>query len=149
MKPGTLRRNLTKLALYLATKRESKVFSMTSYARTRSGKELEPKECEAHTCGTVCCAVGSGIRAGIPAGKCSTWGEYCDKFVDTDEAYTWLFDYNWVTYDNTPKGAAYRIGYFLKEGIPDWFLFPYEAHRNLSRYEECLKIGKKYIDSLK
>lgn len=141
--------NLKKLAIYLSTKRPSRKFSMVTYGSDASG-ELEPREIEkVPECGTVCCAVGNGPRAGIPAGRCRNWSTYVDKFVTTDEEYNWLFDYNWFCRDNTPKGAAYRIGYFLKCGIPSWFLFPYSVESYKHEYEECLKIGKEYVDSLK
>jgi hypothetical protein len=124
---------------------------MTTYSSYRSGAPINDprKQKSVPECNTVCCALGNGIRAGVSAGKCHGWDEYSYKFVDNKDQYNWLFNYNWVYYDNTPKGAAYRIGYFLKCGIPSWFMFPSSAGEQEQKYKECLKIGKEYISSLK
>jgi hypothetical protein len=148
----SLRSNLKKLAIYLSTKRPSQRFNMTVYSRYRKsgGPINDPrKQKSVPECNTICCALGNGIRAGVSAGRCDDWHEYSYKFVNNEDQYDWLFNYNWVYYDNTPKGAAYRIGYFLKCGIPSWFLFPASAGEQEQKYKECLKIGKEYVASLR
>jgi hypothetical protein len=155
----SLKSNLKKLAIYLSTKRPSKRFSMSTYTRdTRHTDAMHPTGVEILNpqeqksipeCNTVCCALGCGIRAGVPAGRSDDWNAYSRKFIEHEGQYDWLFDYNWKFYDNTPKGAAYRIGYMIKCGIPEWFEYPYSAKDRPGQYKECLRIGKQYIDSLK
>ncbi len=155
----SLKSNLKKLAIYLSTKRPSKRFSMSTYTRdtrytnvmyTNGVEIIDPREQKSiPECNTVCCALGCGIRAGVPAGRCEDWSGYARKFIENGSQYDWLFDYNWKYYDNTPKGAAYRIGYMIKCGIPEWFSRPYDANKLKGNYKECLAIGKEYVDSLK
>lgn len=38
-----------------------------------------------------------------------------------DEHWMWLFSGGWTNRDNTPEGAAARIRWFLKHGIPEDF----------------------------
>ena len=148
----SIKSNLKKLAIYLSTKRPSKAFSMESYMEDESGCDVGVTEAKKHPeCGTVCCAVGNGPRAGIPIGRSESWIEYIYKFIDREAEghFEWLFDYNWVYHDNTPKGAAYRIGYMIKCGMPEWFSHVHDVATHKDKYKECLRIGKEYIDSLK
>jgi len=112
-------------------------------------KLLEPKRVlDYPKCKTVCCALGHGPYAGVPAGQDVTdWDKYCLKFIPKNQLLrTWLFGYRWDTIDNTPKGAAYRIGHYLATGaIPEWFSHLAMVRYHMSDYEECLKIGREYL----
>ncbi len=140
------RSNLKKLALFLSKKRASKKFDMQHYAKVNQNI-VQPQDIkEYNECATVCCAVGHGPYAGIPVGKSKGWNEYMEKFIPSyDHSYDWLFSQDWKEFDNTPKGAAYRIGYYLKCGIPEWFdeYTIMDDHRD--KYKEAIKIGKEYL----
>jgi hypothetical protein len=145
------RSNLLKLALYLAKKRPSRNFSMSTYADIKDSNvaSLAPYEVKAYPqCKTVCCALGHGQYAGIPIGKAQTWEAYALKFVYPGDrtAESWFFAYSWTNTDNTPKGAAYRIGYYLATGsVPDWFSSSRNAEFHMEDYKKCIRIGREYL----
>lgn len=52
------------------------------------------------------------------------WTDYCERVFGIeggDEEFEWCFGGSWSDIDNTPKGAAKRIAYMLKHGIPGDF----------------------------
>ncbi len=69
-------------------------------------------------CGTVACAIGHGIAAGIKRDGVKCWAVYTTKnFVEFDtHEFEWLFGSGWWSYDDTPQGAAARIRYYLENG---------------------------------
>lgn len=73
-------------------------------------------------CGTVGCACGHGPSLGIVKMPSESWDPYADRaFGAADvQAFTWMFSAIWATNktDNTPRGAAARIRYALRHGIP-------------------------------
>ena len=126
----TQRKNLATLARYLMDfKRPPPKFDMFKFHAHMSdlGHRLEPTPFEAQEpeCGAVACAVGHAPHAGIKPRKTEDWIEYCLRVFGcrlnhkNSELFLWLFDCDWTNTDNTPKGAAKRIIYFLKHGIPD------------------------------
>ena len=77
-------------------------------------------------CNTAACAAGHGPLAGIEPLEYETWNAYVRRcFVDThygsgvSREFNWLFASDWTFFDNTPRGAAARIRYFLEHGVPD------------------------------
>jgi len=134
--------NLKKLADYLDTLPDDyDAFNMRSFIRLNNynGWGLADNRedyllCKAslHECGSVACAVGHGPAAGI----CMTpleaqmreWNGYTDRcFVDSaSEAFSWMFGGLWgfADGDNTPRGAAARIRYYLDRGVPSDFIEP-------------------------
>lgn len=95
-----------------------------------------------HQCGTAACAVGHGPAAGVLFDKneiaeewrwskaanenirvdVPNWLLYTKRFVDVNsDQFDFLFGGSWVTYDDTPHGAAKRIRYFLANGVPEEF----------------------------
>lgn len=82
-------------------------------------------------CGTVACAVGHGPLAGIDPKHHTYWvgyvnGMFCDfpSFAynaSEHMPYNWCFEFFWEVVDNTPHGAAARILYMIKYGIPTRF----------------------------
>ncbi len=117
------RANLTKLANYLDSveppKFDMRWFNDNIHNRGPSGNP--------NVCGTVACAVGYGPAAGIEPCHDDTWASYAKReFVGEDgyrfdidsPVFDFLFDSDWEDVDNTPAGAAARIRYFLKNGIP-------------------------------
>jgi len=82
-----------------------------------------------NVCGTVACAIGHGPAAGVAPQGGEGWSDYTirafgDGENDTSDrdtrvgVYTWAFHEAWAHYDNTPLGAAQRIRYALKHGVP-------------------------------
>jgi len=84
-----------------------------------------------NVCGTVACAIGHGPAAGIDPQGSENWSEYSSRvFGCVNRAlwggvvymgggiYAWAFCEEWCHHDNTPLGAAQRIRYALRHGIP-------------------------------
>lgn len=78
-------------------------------------------------CGTTACAVGHGPLAGIPALADESWNHYslrvfgCSNIgkLKTLPAFNFMFGPDWKGRNNTAKGTALRMQYFLKHGIPE------------------------------
>lgn len=74
-----------------------------------------------HECGTVCCLLGLGPFAGIePTEDTDNWRRYASaNFTNEfDTLYVFLFHHYWKHIDNSPKGGAKRIHWFLENGMP-------------------------------
>jgi hypothetical protein len=79
------------------------------------------------TCGTTACAVGHGVLAGIPALPDENWDRYEQRVFGVAKefsgnryaAWDFLFGPHWHGLNNTAKGTAARIDYFLKVGVPE------------------------------
>lgn len=73
-----------------------------------------------HGCGSVGCAIGHGVNAGVKAldGEdwCRYWGRVFSQSADVD---MFLFCGSWDRTDNTPRGASKRILYYLRHGVPE------------------------------
>jgi len=109
------RANLAKLSAYLRGPLKAQ-FDMSRY-----WQEDE--------CGSVGCAVGHGPLAGIVRRDLETWFRYAPRAFgasheDACKVRDWCFSAFWALKDNTPDGAADRIDYMLKNGIPDEFMVP-------------------------
>lgn len=111
------RLNLMLLADFLDAPRKRLRFNMTTFE-------------EKGECGTVRCACGYGPYAGVRmlkeeranAGGASYgngWSIYAHRaFGATGGVFCWLFAGVWYRNDNTREGAAARIRYYLKHGLP-------------------------------
>lgn len=111
--------NLLKLATYLLSGELKATFSMHRYTE----HILVKNQHEATECGTVGCAAGHGPYAGIIKYSSESWNDYVERVFgvgswDT-EYWAWLFSAGWVYTDNTPEGAAKRILYLIRHGLPD------------------------------
>ena len=118
------KRNLLKLAKFLEGK--PKHFNMRNFASKR-GQDVAIEDVD---CKTVCCAVGfSPIIFPRLTAKFlreehwnDSWGRFSTYLYDTTHyGWSWLFSSSWSNVDNTPSGAAMRIRYLTKYGVPDWF----------------------------
>jgi hypothetical protein len=113
--------NLKRLADYLSTGSLKAQFCMSSYSEN---KRHDSRESD---CGSVGCAVGHGPFVGPDMKKfpTETWNGYCSRVFGVDTSTTlwnWLFGAYWAEVDNTPRGAAARIKYWLDgEYIPGDF----------------------------
>jgi len=79
--------------------------------------------CDVRDCGSVMCSLGYAALC-FPriAGMHDKWNEFCNDvfgIVSGDIEWEFLFGTEWTYIDNTITGAADRIIYFLKHGIPD------------------------------
>ena len=116
--------NLLKLANYLAALPEDyDHFDMSDYFSPRGWRSIPLRMARPemlNVCGTSACAAGHGPAAGIEPEKGQTWyGYVVDKFTGKDDGcivYSNLFGGDWKFVDNTTKGAALRIYYFLENG---------------------------------
>ena len=82
-----------------------------------------------HNCGTVCCAIGMSpfifpekCNKSLRVGSYLDWqclGDYLYGKLNMF-AWDWMFSHMWTRYDNTPRGAARRIRYFVKNGLPNY-----------------------------
>lgn len=121
------RANLVKLARHLWDSTPEAAFDMGTWASKNwddpdSREDVAPNDVLNH-CGTVCCALGRGVFAGIaPAEDCDDWYSYChDNFFADPESLEaqWCFDCQWMRFDNSPRGAAKRILWLLLDGLPE------------------------------
>ena len=137
------RANLDKLATYLESLSDDyKKFSMYSFfcgpiSESEFDLETVAKRIKngANPCGTVACAIGHGPAAGISVndpeihgwfsyakvrfGALNHWVGSVDENSEGSRLWSWLFASEWHTTDNTVKGAAARIRWYLQHGIPD------------------------------
>lgn len=133
------RANFEKLARYLLKtyprNSEYPSFRMESFYTTIGSLWLTDSECN-----TAACALGHGPAAGI--GRMSMkpshlfdnfrWHAYSDRhFINSavEHAWRWCFSSDWEGVDDTPRGAAKRILYMLKYGVPENY------ERQISGYE--------------
>jgi hypothetical protein len=134
------RENLKKLADYLsALPLDYEHFNMISFmegVHTSVEREYALHNGGVGACGAVACAVGHGPTAGIlfteefiSEGGGVMWPEYTyANFIvgrrfspEAANAFSWMFGGRWAPYDNTPHGAAARIYYYLRNGVPESF----------------------------
>lgn len=126
------RDNLTKLADFLesipAEPQASHPvgFSMRTFvAYTDGEREWFPERADYTRCGTVACAAGHGPAAGIPALPDESWDSYIRRafgaglISKANPSSLFLFSAGWQDVDDTPQGAALRIRYALRHGIPN------------------------------
>lgn len=122
------RANLAKLADYLAAlPADYEHFDMSSFYADEKGYgySLLSQRAKTPACGTVACAAGHGIAAGVPARDedHDMWYLYSTRaFCPEGGAWDWCFEGDWEVTDNTPAGAAARIRYLLSKGLPDNYL---------------------------
>lgn len=128
--PSDARANLKVLAKYLASlPTDYKRFTMGEFYIRPYHDFASPlnklDDPERVSCGTVACAVGHAPSAGIPViDEDKTWTGYAfralvpDSDADGVDAFLWMFGAGWENTDNTPRGAAKRIKYYLEHGIP-------------------------------
>jgi len=160
------RDNLKKLADYLLSLPDNyNNFSMWQYFEHRHHDVQNPAFAEAeyllcqrplNECGAVACAVGHGPEAQVcgvenflsHSRRVVDWNAYCnanfvqvqsdyESYLRVSDEYAWLFDGDWAVVDNSAKGAAKRILYFLDHGVPEGF-----NHR--SAYSEYTHLYKDY-----
>lgn len=147
------RDNLLKLSTYLdSLPADYEHFGMAYYCATvteRDNQEpyehiYDPEEVEAvvNTCGTSACALGHGPAAGITPLQGENWIIYGNKNFGTMASgftFEWMFGEHWDEYDNTPRGAAARIKYFLAHSVPEDFRVPYSG-QYLQNYQPFIKV---------
>jgi hypothetical protein len=121
------RENLQRMADYIRTIPQEK-FDMSIY---RSGQEETP-ECDSIGCVVGHCTILDSEE--LPMVFYSknidfyTWSEQFTGLIKTDSSmpewrlhgpeWMWCFDTYWAATDNTPGGAARRIEWLLKNGLP-------------------------------
>ena len=131
----TQRANLVKLADYLASlPPQYPNFDMSTYAEDAHDVYETPRSIK-HNCGTVGCALGHGVDAGIVPEHKTTWRRYTlDYFGIPAASREWYFLFGplWSTINNTPKGTADRIREFLDNGVPEDFF--HQLHHVPARY---------------
>lgn len=115
------RDNLLKLATYLLSGNLKADFDMSVYTCGDHFQSSTPLSMRT-TCGTVGCAVGHGPYAGIPKKSAEDWQTYGYRafgVLPLSPEFNWMFSADWANTDNTPEGAARRILYTLRKGVPD------------------------------
>ena len=111
--------NLVKLARRLRALPENyERFGMRMFYMPKKYEYRPPATAERVECGTVACAVGHGPSAGVQGRLDESWSAYAKRcFTDGESRiFLWLFSGMWDHYDDTPRGAAARIAYFLHTG---------------------------------
>lgn len=156
------RQNLTTLATYLDTlPKDYEHFNMASYMCVNHTDNFDQLKNYAllnggvSECGTSACAVGHGPAAGLffreneffeyeDGHIYPNWSVYCrrafidDGFTTNGVAWSFLFSSSWRHVDNTTRGAAARIRYFLDNGIPEEYYWVSGCLKSLPIYEPYL-----------
>ena len=119
------RPNLQRMADYIRTVHTEK-FNMYSYREGNHSVEFLSPECN-----TVGCVIGHCTILDIdnlPKNKdgsgtilFASWSETFTGLDVMSTEWDWCFSYYWSFVDNTPSGAARRIEYLLKNGVPENF----------------------------
>ena len=140
------RNNLNKLADYLERGKLKVKFDMMQWAAHPSDyfhtkRKPDNRSEYSHDgwtdCGTVGCAVGHGPFAGISKTVNEDWREYSFRVFGgvrnkrhkiTRLWWDFCFNGGWAKSDNTPQGAAERIRYVLKHGVPRDFEIAYGSN---------------------
>ena len=130
------RENLNRLADHLWNLPRSRTrFDMEQYADIRGSdcRVATPGQFRAvidryPSCNTVACAAGHLVMLeGVsPPRRGEEWSGYILRLTGIDiegprtmAVFHWLFHANWSSVDNTPRGAAQRIWWFLRYGLPN------------------------------
>ena len=135
--------NLLKLAKFLdGLPEDYEHFDMSKWLASDTN-ELCPDEIEdvdIKACGYAACAIGHAPQAlkltPEETWKCATWNAFIHHYFDIawiEEQF--MFGVDWQDVDNTPKGVAKRIRYFLENGVPDSFGFVTDE-RIIELYED-------------
>jgi hypothetical protein len=127
------RRNLAKLAQYLESLPEDyRHFDMSDFASHNGdcsevvgdamvALATDPAKFFSN-CGTVACALGHGPAAGVrmklEEAQDHDWDAYCERQFGipaqrVNATWDFLFSSSWSFIDDTPRGAAARIRYYL------------------------------------
>jgi hypothetical protein len=166
------RQNLATLASYLEKlPADYEHFDMRTYARHLGECDaIEDPDALAvsdpekffENCGTVACALGHGPAAGIPFERHMLnvteyegartvnvrWNVYSDEqFGLTRWSYPWMwcFGGTWVDVDNTVRGAAARLRYFLDSGVPDLFTYHENGSGEIARMVDSRSCYQPYL----
>lgn len=116
------RQNFYKLAMALWAGNLPGRFDMADF-KTKGAANLSPAS---RSCGTAACALGWSPTFVAPAKRGEGWLPYCNRVFGVrsgDRAWHWCFGGGWSTTDNTPQGAAKRILWMLRRGVPDDAVF--------------------------
>lgn len=99
-----------------------------------------------HECKTVGCVIGHSVAIfpwdQIPKFRDGSiiYSEFSIAFFQLNPAkdvaaWAWCFGPNWSVIDNTPKGAALRIEWLIKNGLPKNHFDQYMGSAPLCYYE--------------
>jgi hypothetical protein len=128
------RENLQRMADYIRTVPQSE-FTMSTF-------RVNPNDI-GHQCNTVGCVVGHcTILDKNPLPIYSDTGEinfylWSEQFTGLEELFMWdwCFSSRWCVVDNTTNGAALRIKWLLKNGLPENWFDQMEGEAPLCYYE--------------
>jgi len=117
------RANLRKHDKFLRNQAVQSKFDMQYLAVDYRGDKIEDVS-DVCVCGTVMCSLGYAALC-FPriARQHDNWDEFCQDIFGMEPYKGWLvwdflFNGKWTRIDNTITGAADRIDYFLKHGVP-------------------------------
>lgn len=143
------RANLHKLAEYLYNLKptEQNRFDMWSFATRYKDKNrfyvrmFEFRDV-VRDCQTAACAVGHAAMIFDHEPE-ESWNTFATRLFGVDnchddghvqtDTFSFLFGSDWSSRDNTPKGAAQRIIFALREGVPNMT----ELCENWRKWENC------------
>ena len=136
--------NLLKLAKFLDELPEDyEHFDMGTWIASDT-KELCLDEIEGvdiKACGYAACAIGHAPQAlkltTEQTWECHTWGNFIKVYFGIDHrTEQFMFGVDWQDVDNTPKGVAKRIRYFLENDVPENF--------GTVNYEDMIELYEDY-----
>jgi hypothetical protein len=145
--PEERRANLRKLANFLRDfEREKAAFNMCYFINQVADSQqfvADPDYYYEEKCGTAACALGwAPYATGVAQCADDFWLLYGASVLGVEcggGAFSWLFDSSWGNIDNSPEGAAWRIDYYLENGVP----YPFSNREDLywSGVRNLLEIG--------
>ena len=135
--------NLLKLAEHLKTKVTKRQFDMEMYRKKRKFffKKVDTAyKVDRSDCGSIGCALGwAPFVEGLESQTedlhynreygcwCVHFDKYCERVFGLyifHPEWEWCFSPRWKDVDNTPKGAARRIEYLVRHGVPEGWRLP-------------------------
>jgi len=138
-------KNLEEMADFIETV-PSKIFNML---HIRMGGKVTPE------CDSVGCIIGHCTvldKRPLPRlfnGEINfySWAEEFTGLLLLPQAWCYLFSSNWAFTDDTPTGAAKRIRFFLKNGIPNDWLEQISGEAPLS-YQRKIRLKTKQVKQI-
>lgn len=89
-------------------------------------------------CGSCGCIIGHAPSILHISKVGYDWDDYSEHITGLTSyslGWSWMFDYDWKFLDNTTEGAAFRMRFFLKHGVPEFFPYYHAGDKSGMRVD--------------